>query len=128
MRSENVTAHEAGFSAKYWAFHVAAVVVPLVPVWLSAPLARMAGLVMYVVSPAMRSKARHNLARVPGLQERFGILAHLFEPHLCMVDPIDCLLCQRPELWRRVRSPYRLLQMQRQVIQVPRRIRIEEFT
>jgi KDO2-lipid IV(A) lauroyltransferase len=69
MQAARIAAQESGFSAKYWAFRIAAAAVPAVPVWISAPLARLAGLVMYVASPAMRSKARHNLARVPGLQD-----------------------------------------------------------
>src|SRR5690349_1460384 len=69
MSTDLDTGRQADFSVKYWAFRIAAVVVPAVPVQLSAPLARLAGLVLYVISPGMRSRARHNLARIPGLQD-----------------------------------------------------------
>jgi KDO2-lipid IV(A) lauroyltransferase len=67
MPADLVTGRQATFNIKYWAFRVAAVIVPAVPVRVSTPVARLAGLVMYLVSPGMRSRARHNLARIPGL-------------------------------------------------------------
>jgi KDO2-lipid IV(A) lauroyltransferase len=86
MSADVATQRQTGFSAKYWAFRVAAVVVPAVPVQISAPLARLAGMVMYVASPGMRRRARHNLARIPGLQDapaREGACRQAFQ-HLAL--------------------------------------------
>ncbi|HEV2236561.1 MAG TPA: hypothetical protein VGR57_07855 [Ktedonobacterales bacterium] len=68
MPANHASQQASRFSAKYWAFRVAAVVIPLVPLWISDPLARLAGLAIYAVAPGMRRKARANLARIPGLE------------------------------------------------------------
>jgi phosphatidylinositol dimannoside acyltransferase len=69
MPADRITPQDTGFSAKYWAFRIAAAVIPAVPAAIADPLARLAGLALYVAATGMRSKARHNLARVPGLQD-----------------------------------------------------------
>jgi KDO2-lipid IV(A) lauroyltransferase len=67
MQADRVTQPDSGFSAKYWAFRVAAAVIPAVPLWIADPLARLIGLVIYAAAPSMRRKARANLARIPTL-------------------------------------------------------------
>jgi phosphatidylinositol dimannoside acyltransferase len=67
MQADRATQDDARFSAKYWAFRVAAAVLPVLPMWLVGPLARLAGLAVYAAAPEMRRKARANLARIPTL-------------------------------------------------------------
>ncbi len=68
MPADHASQRAARFSAKYWAFRVAAAVIPVMPLWISDPLARLAGLAVYAAAPGMRRKARANLARIPGLE------------------------------------------------------------
>jgi phosphatidylinositol dimannoside acyltransferase len=69
MPADRANRQDTGFSAKYWAFRIAAAVIPAVPQAIAAPLARLAGLALYAAASGMRSKARHNLARIPGLED-----------------------------------------------------------
>lgn len=52
---------------RYWAYRLAAAVVPRIPYAVSAPLAMAVGLGMWAASPAARQRVAANLARVPAL-------------------------------------------------------------
>ncbi|HLJ79899.1 MAG TPA: lysophospholipid acyltransferase family protein [Ktedonobacterales bacterium] len=53
--------------AKYWALRIAAIVVPLIPVWIARPGAWALGLIMWALAPGARRRAERNLRHVPGL-------------------------------------------------------------
>lgn len=52
---------------KYWAFRLAASVVPHIPVVISRPLAQLVGLAMWAAMPAARQRVDFNLGHVPAL-------------------------------------------------------------
>ncbi|HLZ25524.1 MAG TPA: lysophospholipid acyltransferase family protein [Ktedonobacterales bacterium] len=53
--------------AKYWALRIAAVVVPLIPLWIARPGAWALGLVIWALAPGTRRRVERNLRHVPGL-------------------------------------------------------------